>query len=467
MTGCKWFLQWKWWTLAGVLAVIPLGGAGFLLTPRTVHPVAAQDKAPDIPSGVHVGVIHPQTDKMERTSSQPGSVQAFESVQLFAGVSGYLKTQTVDIGSLVQGPRFDDKGKQTQPGQVLATVDVPELEKQVERCASVVEQNLARVAQMKARVTSAKAELVAAQAAVPEAEANAKSKAATLRFREKQLKRFKELAANGSIDERLVDEETERRDAAVEAYIAATEAVNSAKARVASTAAKIEAAEADTAEAEAEVKVAQAELDKARVFVQFATISAPFDGIVTQRNFFPNDYVRAAGEGGTSKPLLTVQRTDLMRVVVQVPDRDVPYCKVGNPATVEIDALPGEKFPAKVSRTAQSEDAETRLMRVEIDVPNPTGKITNGMYGRVTIFLEKSNLLSIPSSCLVGRMQDGKGSVYVVRDGHLHLTVVQIGSDNGLTVGIASGLKPDDAVVVHTSGGMADGTPVVVSGVTR
>lgn len=318
---------------------------------------------------------------------------------------------------------------------------------------------------MKARVVSARADLEAAQASIPQAEANAKSKAAELRFREKQLKRMKDLLALNSIDERLVDEKTEQRDAAWEAEISAREGVNSARARVAATAAKVQQADADVAEAEAEVKVAQAELEKAEAIVKFTTIVAPFDGVVTQRNFFVGDFVRAATEG-THLPLLTVQRTDRMRVVVQIPDRDVPFADPGDPAVIEIDALPGEKFSAKVSRVSQSEDASTRLMHVEIDLPNTTGKIRNGMYGRVTIILDKSSLLAVPCACLAGKPQEGKGNVYVVRDGHACQTQVRLSGDNGLQVGILCGVKADDEVIVHPASGISDGTPVFIDSST-
>jgi RND family efflux transporter MFP subunit len=316
---------------------------------------------------------------------------------------------------------------------------------------------------MNAHVVSAKAELEAARAAVPQAEANAKSKAAELRFRDKQLRRMKDLFATKSIDERLVDETMERADAAREAQIAAAEGVTSAKAKFAAEAAHIQAADADVAEADAEVKVAQAELERAQVIVSFATISAPFDGVVTQRSIFPGDYVKAASESGAHAPLLTVHRTDRMRVVVQVPDRDVPYCDPGDPATVEIDALPGEKFPGKVARIGRSEDPETRLMHVEIDLPNPTGKICHGMYGRVTILLEKSQLFALPASAVVGKTQGGRGKVFVVRGGQAHVVPVVIGSDNGVSIGIVSGVTQADEVILQPSGDLSEGTPVEVA----
>jgi RND family efflux transporter MFP subunit len=394
-----------------------------------------------------IETIHPKKMTAERTTTQPGSIYAFESVQLYPGVTGYLKTLHVDIGDRIK------------KGQVLAKVDVPELEKQVERCASTIDQANARVIQMKARVVSAKAELDAVKASVPQAEAVAKSKSAELRFRQKQLERMRDLFATNSIDERTVDEKIELRDAAREAEIAANEMVTSVKAKVVATAAKIQQAEADVQEAEAEVKVAKAEHEKAQVLVQFATITAPFDGIVTERNFFPGDFVRAATESESRGPLLTVQRTDLMRVVVQVPDRDVPYCEPGEQATVEVDALPGNYFPAKVSRVARSEDKETRLMRVEIDLPNVSGKICNGMYGRVTILLAKQEVLTIPSSCLTGKPQEGKSSVFVVINGKAHSTPVMLSNDNGSQVTVLSGLSASDQVILHANR-LTEGTPV-------
>src|SRR5262249_51244374 len=158
----------------------------------------------------------------------------------------------------------------------------------------------------------------------------------------------RELAASRSIEDKIVDETTAHRDAVREAEIAAQEGVTSARATVKAMAAKIVAAVSGVEGGNAEGKGGPAAPEKGPGFVQFATIVAPFDGVVTARNFNPTDFVRAASEGGSHLPLLTVQRTDLMRVVVQVADRDVPYADPGDPATVEIDALPGQKFPATI-----------------------------------------------------------------------------------------------------------------------
>jgi len=440
--------RWRFWT--GML-LLTVGGTAVGIacsTPSESMPIVPEEESAPVVVSIPVTTIHPRKGAMERTTTQPGTILAYESVQLFAKVPGFLKSQKVDIGDHVKR------------GQVLAVVDVPELEKQAQRDRAAVDQARAKILQMKARVTSAVADLDAAKAGVIQAEAAANSAAAWVRYRAIQHKRMKDLFATKSIEEKLVDEYKEHYEASVETQQAAVAAIATSKAKVAACAAKILQAEADVAAAQSEVQVAQAELEKVQVQVSFATITAPFDGVVAFRGMFPGDFVRAAGEGA-HEPLLTVQRMDKMRVIVEIPDRDVPFADPGDPAAVEIDALPGEPLAAKISRIAHSEDPQTRLMRVEIDLPNPTGKICQGMYGRVTIVLEKStNLLSMPSSCLVGRAEGGKGKVYVVRDGHAQLARVRLGADNGLRVIVLAGLKGEDQVIVQPGNALAEGTPV-------
>ena len=452
----------RWVLITGII-LLGLGGLAWGISHRTRNhatsvaiakerekePEPEQDE-PD--TKIVVKVVHPKKGATERLSTQPGSIQAFESVRLFAKVPGFLKKQNVDIGDRVKRD------------QVLAIVDVPELQTQVRRNGAAVNQARSRVVQMKARVNSAKADLDAARAAVTQAEATAKSSAAWVRFRALQFQRMKDLFAAKSIEERLVDESKERYEASIETELSAKAAITTTKAKVVACDAKIDQAQADVVEAEAEVEVTQAELEKAQVQVAFATITAPFDGVIASRGFFPGDYIRSANDGGINEPLLTVQRTDLMRVVVQIPDRDVPFTDPGDTAEVLIDALPGRKFSAKISRIGRSEDPQTRLMRVEIDLPNPTGQICHGMYGQVTIVLDQEKgVLSIPSSCLVGKQEDGKGTVYVVRDGQAHQVSVTLGMNNGLRIVVLSGLSLDDEVVLQPTNALFDGAEVTIA----
>jgi RND family efflux transporter MFP subunit len=444
------FRGWGIWTAiigAGVGALV----FGVIYFGTRSAPEARAQEATSAPTIVPVKVIHP-TKGIERLSTQPGSIQAYESVRLFAKVPGFLKWQKVDIGDRVTA------------GEKLAVVDVPEIETQVQRTKAVLKQAEKRVKQMEARARSAKSDLDAADAGVTQAEATAKSAAAWVRFRSKQHQRLKDLFTLKSIEERLLDESKERLEASIETEASAKAAIVTNKAHAVAAGTKIDVAAADVIVAEAEVDVAKAEYDKFKAQLAFATIVAPFDGIVTQRTSFVGDFVRSANEGSNHEPLLTVQRTDKMRVIVQLPDRDVPYVDPGDPAIIEIDALGGSKFEGKISRIAKAEDAQTRLMRVEIDLQNPEGNICHGMYGKVMITLDRSpNQMTIPSACLVGRAGNGSGAVFVIRDGRAHLVRLQLGIDNGVRVGVLTGLTPDDRVILQPGAAIVDGALVSIT----
>jgi RND family efflux transporter MFP subunit len=451
----------KWWALLGLgLIVLALAGGYCLTLGKATSAVSAEEPPPDEPV-LAVEVVHPTLGGAERTTTQPATVESYESAQLFAQVSGVLDKQTVDIGDYVT------------KGQVLAKVAVPDLDKQVDQYRAAVEQARARVRQMKAHLVSARADLETAKAVIVQAEAKHKSTQASRRYRQKQYTRLAALGKTGTIEAKIVDEEEDRYTAAIEAENAAAAAVVTAQAQKTAAEAKIDQAIADVGEAEAQVGVQQALLGNAEVKVRFATITSPYTGVITQRSLVPGNFVRAATEGGSQPPLLTVARTDKVRVVVQIPDRDVSYADPGDPATVEIDALGGQRFQGKVSRMSNAEDPQTRTMRVEIDLDNPQTpwwwgsqrELRQGMYGSATILLDRfADLVSIPSSCLVGKSEGNKASVYVVtEDNHLRLLPVIAGSDNGLRIVITKGLTVTDRVVQHPSSELADGLPVRVS----
>lgn len=259
-----------------------------------------------------------------------------------------------------------------------------------------------------------------------------------------------------------MDEKLDEMESAQSAEAAAKAGVATAKAQAAASAAKVEQAQADLATAQAKVEVEQSTLERSKVFVEYMKILSPYDGVVTKCNFFRGAFIRSPDQGGII-PLLSVSRTDVMRVVVQVPDRDVPYTRAGNPAKIQIDALPGSNFAAKVSRVADAEDQQTRTMRTEVDLPNPDGTLREGMYGRVTITLDQSKPgVTIPGSALVSEADNGVSQVFVVEHGAAHSRQVRVGADNGLRTEIVDGLKPEDLVIFRHNGALADGTPVEV-----
>jgi HlyD family secretion protein len=499
MSGTNAIRFWFLWACGVVVTVLVLVLGGRYLLRNVGSETASADEinSGESPNEVpYVEVVYPKHGGMNLTTIQPGTVRAFEWADLYAEVSGYLKVQTVDIGDHVK------------PGQVLAVLSVPDLEANLERRKADLEQAIATLNQMKAQVDSAKADKRADEAQVEYAKAMVRSTEAALKFRASMYKRMKELFQSNSIDARLVDEEFERYQAAIEGYAAAKARVSKEEAKVEADRARIKKAEEDVKGAKAQIKVAQAERDKAQVQVDFATIRAPewsqaqilrgasavgllwspplgpsrflalsvllppsyglktntkFDSVITVRNMHVGDFVRAASAGAT-KPLLRVQRTDLFRVVVMVPDPDVPFLAVGEPATIELTALAHlekyKKLHAQVSRIAEREDPDTRLMRVEIDLPNtPDGRISDGMFGNVTITLNSKALLTLPLSAVINRDEKRKGDVFVVKNGHVHRRVVEVGRDNGVRIAIRSGLGPNEAVVLYPEG-LQDGQTV-------
>lgn len=398
--------------------------------------VASESPAQSGEDVVSVKTVRPSPGGILRTSSQVGSVQAYESADLYAKISGYLKTLLVDYGSRVK------------KGQLLAEIDDPELVK--ERDRDVASLALARsvVAQAEARVKSAEADARAADAAVDEAKADIHRTASKRSYRSKVLARYRDLVARAAETPQVVDEQEENYESAVADEQSARAAEITALARAAAAHAKVEQARADLAEAKASVDVAAATLAKSEVLVGYMRITSPYDGVVTNRTFFPGAFIRSAAEGGTT-PLLTVARTDKVRVITAIPDRDVPYADVGDKAEVRLDALGTEVLDGTVSRFAETEDPTSRTMHTEIDLPNPEGRIRPGMYGIARVILDESQKTStIPARSLVGEAKDGKGEVFIIRDGKAKKVSFETGADDGLRVEVLSGLKPTDEIIV-------------------
>ena len=438
-TGSSW--------LRIILIVVGLVAAGsggaYLLASHKAQEgkdAAAQHDGEDAaPSEPRVQVVKPERGGMKRTTNQPGTVRAFEYAELFSKVSGFVKTLNVDRGTRVK------------KDQLLAEIYDPERDVAVEQAEAALEHARAAVAQAESSILTANANVLAAKAKQKEASAVRDQKMAERDYRRKQYIRIAGLVKKGDIEERLADEEHDNYLSAEGSVLSAEAGIETAAADLAEATAAVEKAKADLKAAQAGVRVAEANLDMAKVFVQYTKILAPFDGVIIYRgeSVHPGTFIRAATEGN-SVPLFTVASDDKMRTIVLVPDRDVPYCNAGDPATVEFEPLAGRVFKSSVSRIAESEDLNDRTMRVEIDIDNKDHVLRDGMFGRAEILLEKLiKNLTIPSSCLAQRNGKGEGVVFVVKNGELHRVPVHVGLDNGLRVEVTSGLSEQDQVVLQ------------------
>jgi len=263
----------------------------------------------------------------------------------------------------------------------------------------------------------------------------------------------------------MTTEQQERHEAAQQAANASEGALASARADVVVGESKVESAKAALATPEAKLKMAQLDLEKADIRVVFTHIVASYDGVVTQRNFDVGDFI-STNEQGPRRPLLTVQRIDVVRVVANVSQAEVPLTRPG----VSVDLSTGRpadvKFPdCKVSRIGFALDEDTATMPVEIDVPNPKGILRPGMGILVTLHLEEAPAdgFSIPVSCLFGKgLEQGPGWVYIVRDGLAHRTEVKLGRLTGDKVEVREGVQATDRLVIDAPGLSGDVVPVEI-----
>lgn len=460
------------WLLATMVAVVGVSAGAYFAVQngQTSGQASAADDARHVTDSrngersngnVRVKVVKPHKGGIERTTTQPGSVHSFRSAKLYSKLSGYLKEQNVDIGDHVE------------KGDVLAVLDMPELEKEVDREEAAVQQAEAHVVQMEAHVESAKADYNAAKALIGEREADVEDAESMLSYSKKVYDRIAQLVKERGVEPALADEKEEKWHASKAALSSAKASVVSAEAQASAAKAKIDEADADLVDAKAKVEVAKAALEKTKVMLGYTKITSPYTGVITVRNYFEGDFINARDQGATV-PVLVVDETDWMRVVLQVPDLEVPFTNPGDVASVEIDALPGKTFPGKVSRLADSEDPQTRTMRTEVDLENKDGILRDGMYGKVTIVLqEASTNLTVPSSAVhveaSGEHAAGDGNhraklyLWVVRGGKAQKQHVQVGADNGIDAEILSGLKADDDVVVDNKTALSEGVSVAVA----
>ena len=340
---------------------------------RAVAP-AAEKPRPET-QGPEVTVATAKRSRWERRSYQIGTVVAYGSVDVYARTSGYLKHVNVDIGDRVKH------------GQVLAEIDDPELaiavtkaRTEVGRAKTRVEKAQAAMQVSRAAVAVETARIQAAASALAEAEAKAQ-------VPKRELDRTRNLATKGGVSQEEVNAMADRYASAQAGTATARSQLDVARATEAEAKEKLEAARADVDEAKGDVKIAETELHDAQILEGYARITAPFDGIVTRRNYHEGALVRSA-TAGIADPVVTVVRSDIMVVVVQVPEGDVPALDVGDPVTVRIRALkPRGVFQGRITRTAYALDKD-RTLRAEIVLPNTDGRLRPGLVGGVEIELD-------------------------------------------------------------------------------
>jgi RND family efflux transporter MFP subunit len=191
-------------------------------------------------------------------------------------------------------------------------------------------------------------------------------------------------------------------------------------------------ARVDVEAAKADLEVARADEREARVIVDYGQIKAPFDGVITQRNVSPGDYLQPGG-GTNGRPLYVLEQTDPVRVFVGVPELASFFIHEGAKALIRFQALAGVTREGKVVRSGFSLNPTTRTLQTEIDIPNEDGHLHPGWYVTVSITIDHPRTWALPSNA-IGFQGQQNYYVYLQVDGKPVRTPIIIGlSDDRFT----------------------------------
>jgi RND family efflux transporter MFP subunit len=416
---------------------------------------------PEDQPAVTVATVKPQRTTVRRTLTLPGQVEASEQTKLYAGVAGFVQKVHVDIGDRVKA------------GQVLAELSVPELVEELKQKKALVTQAEAGLEQARRALPVAEAALQAARAQVQQAQAALKRARAQYEHAKAESQRVEELARQNVIDKQIPEEKRSQSAAAAAALEEVGAQVKTAEAAEKASAARREQAQAAVKVAEAGLEVARAEVARVAALLQHARVRAPFDGIVTQRNVDTGAY--AQPRVGNNEPLLVVTQVDPVRVLIRVPEADVPLVDKGAPAVVRVGGLAGQEFKGQVTRTAWVLDAESRTLRAEVDLANPEGKLRPGMSASAAFVVERPRVWALPATAVV--TEEGQAFCYRVENGKAVRTPLQVGLRGDQRVEVlkkqTKPAKPgekgtwedftgDEEIIRGNLGSLRDGRPVRV-----
>jgi multidrug efflux pump subunit AcrA (membrane-fusion protein) len=374
-------------------------------------------------SGRRVAVVKPQRKTIRRAVAQPGRIQAYERTPIVSKIPGYVLKWNVDIGDPIH------------KGDVLAELWVPELASNLRLKEEQVQQAQKALAMAKAQVETAKAYVEVASAGLGRAES-------TYEYWKGQNDTFTNLVREGAL-------EKQSQADALNKFRSAAAALSEAKASLQAAKASQQEKESARDKAMVDIKAAEAARQEQEDLVGYAKLTAPYDGIVTKMNVNTKQFVQPA-TGPKADILYVVERTDIVRIFVSVPETDAAWVRKGTPATVRIQALQDEEIKGEVKRTAWSLNDVTRTLLAEIDFDNPEPpkggrRLRPGMYAHATVNAEWPDALTLPATAVLteGDVNVGFTNVcYLVEQGRLKRTPIKVGARNDQLVEVLAKRVP-------------------------
>ena len=369
--------------LVGVALLVLLVAGAMTLIGHASHDraLAKETERETVPT---VAVVHPLSEKPDEELVLPGSLLAYEESPIYARTSGYLVRWYKDIGSRVK------------EGELLATIDTPEVDQELNQTRAARQQT---VAQLELAKISAD--------------------------------RWENLRKTDSVSAQEADQQT-----------------------------------SGYKQAQANLAAADANVHRLEQLEGFKKVYAPFSGVLTKRNVDPGALINA-GAGAAGRELFDIARVDPLRVYTSVPQAYAPYIKVGAKTSVTLTEFPGQKFVARIARTAESIDPNTRTLLTEVDVPNPDGRLLPGSFGEVH-FAVGSNVdkVTVPTNAMLFRSQGAQLAV-VGPDKKVQLRPINIGRDYGSTLEILGGVSTGDQIIINPSDSLEQGQLVNIASASQ
>jgi len=225
---------------------------------------------------------------------------------------------------------------------------------------------------------------------------------------------------------------------------------------------EIDERSADLSNKQAAVNSSQANVERLEALAGYKKITVPFDGVVTARDTDVGALINAGG--GSGPPMFVVSDIRKLRVYVNVPQTYVPAIRIGARAVISMPEYPNRTFDATVEASSQSVDVGSGTTRMQLGLDNPKGELMPGGYANVRLSLVRDTVpLHIPASALMFN-QNGLRVATVGADDRVVFKTVTIGRDLGKDIELASGISPDDRIIVAPPDGIDDGDRVRVVG---
>ena len=360
-----------------------------------------------------------QVGTSEAVQTYTGTTQPLQLVALRSRVDGQVTLLTVDIGDTVA------------TGEAIVRLDADLL---------IVEVNQAQ-AELRAR----QSEVAQAQAAVSDAQTALESARVRLRQAQIEADRLAQLAADGAIS----IQEAEQAQLTVDT---GQQVLQSAEEQIRTRLAAVNAAEG-------RVNAQQAVVDQTQERLSYAVMRSPLSGVVIERRVDVGDYAESGDE------LMQIGDLSRIKVRIDVSDRDLSQVSVGQPVEVQLDAFPDQRLSGGITRIAPAADPASRLIPVEVTIPNDTGRIGSGLLARVTLTGEGGDRVSIPKTALAIADTPTTPTVFVVSDlngneGTVQARTLELGRETNTDVEVLSGLRAGETYVVRSSGSLNDGQSI-------